>query len=299
MRRILIFGGTRFFGLRLVQRLLRRGDRVVVATRGHRPIPPGAEFVQADRDDPRAVAALVAGHPWDVIYDNLAFAPDHVAMLADALTRRPLRYVITSSMAVYSSFAGRRVEEDFDPGQVTPRPGTRADFSYAEGKRQVEAWGFRLSGVRVACARFPIVLGRDDYTRRLHRHVAMVGEKRPFAAACANKAACFISSEEAAAFLEWLGEREEGGAFNACASGPLTLKEVLGIIGDELGVEPRFQQDGEPSGFEPFIGWTLDNGKAARQGFAFSNLAEWLPSLVEAIVADEGGGEIGFPTDLP
>lgn len=53
----LVIGGTRYFGKLLVQRLVRAGHRVTIATRGYAPDPFGSR-IERVRVDRRSEAAM-------------------------------------------------------------------------------------------------------------------------------------------------------------------------------------------------------------------------------------------------
>ena len=57
--------------------------------------------------------------------------------------------------------------------------GHQEEFSYGEGKRQAEAVLFKEASFPVVAVRFPIVMGEDDYTRRLHFHVEHILQNQP------------------------------------------------------------------------------------------------------------------------
>jgi len=72
MTRALVIGGTLFIGRALVERLLERGDEVVIMHRG-RGTPFGARVgeIRCDRNDTAAVKAALDGTRFDVVYDNV------------------------------------------------------------------------------------------------------------------------------------------------------------------------------------------------------------------------------------
>lgn len=73
MTSILVLGGTRFFGRRLVQNLIDDGHCVSIGTRGNiRPdFSSEVEYLTLDRRDPKSMAKVLKGRRWDVVYDQL------------------------------------------------------------------------------------------------------------------------------------------------------------------------------------------------------------------------------------
>ncbi len=163
---ILIIGGTQFFGWDLVERLLDRGDRVTVFSRGQRrpPFWEQVQHIRGDRRDRRAVAASLRGRRFDVVMDNIAFERRDVEAVLEALGEGAGHYVLTSSGAVYP---------DLEPPEAfRPLPEEAADLSrrgdgaYAEGKRECEQALQDQRVVPFTVIRPPIVQGPRDPTLR-------------------------------------------------------------------------------------------------------------------------------------
>ena len=76
-KHILVIGGTRFFGKLLVQRLLRAGHRVTIATRGYAPDPFGSriERVRVDRRNEHAMRNAFRDAAFDIVYDQMCYSP--------------------------------------------------------------------------------------------------------------------------------------------------------------------------------------------------------------------------------
>ena len=138
--RVLVMGGTRFFGKRLVWQLLDEGHTVSLLTRGLIPDPFGARVhrLRATRSDPAQMAEALSDERFDVVYDQICFSPDDALIACRMLAGRVGRYVFTSSMYVYPSAAALR-EEDYDPCAHSIRMGSRPGLTYEEGKRYAEA----------------------------------------------------------------------------------------------------------------------------------------------------------------
>jgi NAD(P)-dependent dehydrogenase (short-subunit alcohol dehydrogenase family) len=107
MARALVIGGTLFIGRALVDRLLERGDDVVIMHRGRgTPWGPRVGEIQCDRNDTAAVHAALGGKRFDVVYDNVydwnrGTTAEQVSAAAAATAKGLRRNVFTSSVAVY------------------------------------------------------------------------------------------------------------------------------------------------------------------------------------------------------
>lgn len=98
--KILVLGGTRFFGVHLVEALLEDGHEVTIATRGRMTDPFGSrvERVIVERTDGNAMKEAFRNAWFDVVYDNLAYCSMDVKTALDAVQCG--RYVMVSSASV-------------------------------------------------------------------------------------------------------------------------------------------------------------------------------------------------------
>src|SRR5688500_15368102 len=107
--RVLILGGTRFFGRTFVEDLLAEGHAVTVLSRGRLPVPEGAGAIAVDRTDAAALAAAVADRTFDVVVDNVAFTAADVHGALAAFRGRMQHYVFVSTISVYHGFDEGRI----------------------------------------------------------------------------------------------------------------------------------------------------------------------------------------------
>lgn len=204
------------------------------------------------------------------------------------LEGRVKRYILTSSLSVYDPQPEALTEADFDPVHYPAKLGGQAEISYQEGKRQAEAILLQTADFPVAAVRFPIVLGTDDYTRRLHFHIEQILAGRPIGIPNPQAEISFIRSDEAAEFLHWLGHDGSAvtGPVNACSDGTLTIGGVMSIIEQVTECEAVVQDgaaDGDQSPFGIEESWCMDTSKARSAGFSFLSLSEWFPELVSLL----------------
>lgn len=288
MGKVLVLGGTRYFGKRLVNLLLEEGlHEVTVATRGRTE----ADFeglvnrMVVDRSDKESLVKAAAAGPWDVVYDNICYSPKEALDAVRAFDGKVGKYVLTSTLSVYDFGKSPLTEEDFDPYTYVWKTADRDDLDYGEGKRQAEAAFFREAGFPVAAMRIPIVLGPDDYTRRLHFHVERVMNGTPIGLPDATASISFISSAETAAFLHWLGSTDVTGPINAGSDGALTLNELFALIERATGKRAVIVPEGEAGqeNASPFgvpSSWVMDISKAKAAGYRFEKTMDWMPDLI-------------------
>ena len=156
---LLILGGTAWLGRHLVLEALRAGHAVTCLARARSgPVPDGATWVQADRDDDRAFEA-VRLNDWDAVIE-LARQPGQVRAAAQALAGRCRTYVFISSTSVYADT--ETLDQDEQAPVVPPleTDSFQTPADYAAGKVACEnharrAFGAPARRTRAAPARRP------------------------------------------------------------------------------------------------------------------------------------------------
>lgn len=289
MKKVLILGGTRFFGKRLVDQLLWEGQsEITVATRGKTEVDFGSEVkrIRLDREDPQSLTEAAHSDQWDIVYDNICYSPNEAKAACEAFAGQTQRYVLTSTLSVYGEPSPGFKETDFDPYTYPLQYGNKEDFTYGEGKKLAEAVFFQTASFPVAAMRIPIVLGMDDYTRRLHFHIKHVQQGKPIGMPNPEAEIGFIHSTEAARFLAWLGNISLTGPVNASSKGSITLKAMMSLIETVTGMQSQIlrqtvEEDMSPFGVEQ--SWTMDTSKAEQSGYTFEPLMDWFPGLVREI----------------
>jgi len=291
LKKILVLGGTRFFGRNLVERLLEQGHHVTILTRGQsgNPFKGKAEHLTADRKNPDELAQAVKGRTFDLVYDNICYTPNDAYDICKIFKGNIGKLVFTSSLAVYHADGKVKREEDFDPYVYSIQAGDRDEFTYAEGKRQAEAVFFQHAEFPVSAVRFPIVLGIHDYTHRLHFHIEHILKEHPIGLDNLQAKISFIDEKEAAVFLDWAGQQNLSGPYNAEANGQITLGDFISLIEQATGKPADIvPSDGLPAdSISPYnfsSSFYMSTSKASSNGFSFSTLQNWLEPLIRNLV---------------
>ncbi|WP_449350945.1 NAD-dependent epimerase/dehydratase family protein [Streptomyces shaanxiensis] len=291
-REVLVIGGSRYFGKRLIARLLAAGDRVTVLNRGSAAPPAGTVHLVADRDDESSLNSALGSRTFDVVVDQVCYSPRQAAVARRVFAGRTRRYVMTSTVEVYEyedSIAPVR-EDAVDPTTVPvdlALPWHDPDFlesHYGEGKRQAEAVFskdpvFPFTTVRVA----HVLGGADDFTGRLAHYADRIRMGEPIAVPVDNQAATYIHVEEIADFLAWAVGEDFTGPVNAASHGLLSTGDLCEAVAAHFpdgGTVLRPVEVGEVSPFSFTRAYGMDNSRAARLGFAFGDVRRWLPRAV-------------------
>lgn len=293
MKKVLVLGGTRFFGKRLVSKLIENGCDVTILTRGNSADPFGQNVkrIQANREETESLEKALGHAQWDIVYDNICYASQDAADAVKIFSGKTEKYMLTSTLSVYDYVDNEQPlrEEDFDPYHYPIQLGRKNNFTYQEGKRAAEAVFFQQRSFPVTAVRFPIVLGPDDYTRRLHFHVEHVLNNQPIGTAHPEAKRTYIHSQEAAEFLYWAGTSELKGPVNACSLGEMSLAEIVALIEKETGKTAILERVTTPEHTSPFevpSSWLMDVTKACSAGFPFWDLKEWMGKLISELAKE-------------
>ncbi len=307
-------------GYHLAWRLLAAGHDVTLLNRGTRPDPFGDRVarLRADRTGPE-LARAVAGLSFDAAVDFVAYVRADAEGAVAALDGRVGHYVTISTGQVYLVKAGALEdgppsgdppafrEEDYDgPLMAAPPVGhvDRADWEYGVGKRAcedvlAEAWARRrFPATRL---RIPIVNGERDNSRRLEGYVWRLLDRGPVLLPDGGAARVrqVYAGAVAALLLGMLGRAETfGQAYNACQDETPTLAEVVALMAELLGAEPRIvgvdaaamaAAGLDPVAASPFsTRWKsfLDPARAKRElGFRHPPLREYLGRTLASLLA--------------
>ncbi|MEU7893219.1 NAD-dependent epimerase/dehydratase family protein [Nonomuraea sp. NPDC049152] len=276
MNELCVIGGSRYFGRRMVENLRDEGVAVTVINRGSSPAPEGVTHLVADRDDEEALRRALAGRSFDAVVDQICYTPRQAAIAARVFAGRTARYVMTSTIEVYAGLEGAPFAEDAVDLAAQGAP----DASYGGAKRQAEAVLAAQRDFGFVSVRSGHVLGGEDFTGRLEHYVRRIAEGLPVIVHENPKPSSFIHEPEIARFLAWAARADFTGPVNAASHGDLDVWRLCAAIGRAAYTTG---EDVSPYSFER--AFTMDTSRATGLGFAFSQVGDWLPGVVEEAVA--------------
>ena len=287
--KILVIGGTRFFGIPMVEELLEKGHDVVVATRGRASDGYGnkVERILVERTDGESMKRAFRGRRYDVVIDKIAYCSNEIRYVMDAVEHD--RYIYMSSAAVYDPLHMDTVEDDFDGTSKELIWCGRTAFAYAEGKRQAERALWQAYPDRDwAAIRYPFVLGRDDYTKRLLFYVEHIMKSIPMNIDNLDHQMSYIRSDEAGKFMAFLAGQELRGAVNGCSGGTIYLGEIIKNVEQRTGTKAVITAAGEDAPYNGVPAHRIDTGKANAWGYQFSELRDWICDLLDYYIRSVG-----------
>jgi len=289
-KRVLVIGGTRFFGIHLVQRLIDAGHAVTIATRGRAGDPFGDRVrrLHVDRRDPAAMAAAFADiAELDVVFDQMCYRAQDARIATTVLHGRVGRYVMASTIEVYDRSYGA-IARPFGEDDAVLDDGTPEvdEPSYADGKRQAEAVLLATDAFPVVCVRIGHVLaGPEDFTGRLQRYVSLARTGTALRHSVPSARTSFIGVAGITAFLAWAGDAAFTGAINA-ASHAWSAVELHARVAAALGQPARLEPvtaatpPATLSAFDYAAPYEMHTTRARDAGHTFDPDDRWLDDAI-------------------
>ena len=284
--KVLVIGGTRFFGIPMVKELLNNGHDVTIATRGRAADPFGTAVrrIVFDRTNPESIREAFAGKHYDVVIDKIAYCSNDIKDVLEVLDCD--KYIYMSTTAVYDPKRMNTVEEDFDgrAGELVWCDRT-AFPTYDEIKRQAEYALWQAYGDRNWIAvRYPFVIGEDDYTKRILFYVEHAMKGIPMYIDNVDAQMGFIWSDEAGKFLAFLADCDYQGAVNGCARGTMSIREILDYVEKKTGCKTILSEQGEEAPYNEEPEYSINTDRAEGLGFRFSMLKDRIYGLLDHYV---------------
>jgi nucleoside-diphosphate-sugar epimerase len=185
--KILIIGGTRFFGYFIARRLLADGHDLTLFSRGRTPddLGPAVRRVRGDRSDRADFSRALGREEFDAAIDMIAYTADDSRSAVETFSGKVGQFIHISTGSVYivtRDFPCPLREEDFDR-EVVPRPaGDDEWWLYGYHKRGCEE-ALREAGAKsgfpFTILRLPIVFGERDYTLRAYSYFLRLEDGMP------------------------------------------------------------------------------------------------------------------------
>lgn len=221
--RLLVLGGTLFFGRHVVEAALARGHEVVLLNRGRRN-PQLFSQIERLRGDRDGDLSALRGRTFDAVIDPSGYKPEQVRAVTEVLGGSIAHYTFISSISVYRQFPPHR---SFDEDAAL----AEGDQGYGALKaRCEEALEETLPG-RVARVRPGLIVGPHDPTdrftywpRRVARGGNVLAPGRP------GRPVQFVDVRDLAEWCLRLAEHHRVGVFNAV--GPRST-ETMGRLLDD------------------------------------------------------------------
>ena len=279
---ILVIGGTRYFGIHMVNKLLEQGHDITIATRGKTPDLYGdrVKHIVIERTNEESMRKALQGKHFDVVIDKIAYCSDDIRYVMDYIDCD--KYIYMSSTSVYNPKHMNTVEADFNGYSNDFVWCNRFEFPYEEIKRQAEyALWQKYSDKKWIAVRYPFAIGKDDYTKRLLFYVEHVMKSEPMYIDNIDYQMSYIRSDEAGEFIAYLVDKDIEGAINGSSTGTISLREIINYVEENTGKHAILSDDGEVAPYNGEPEYSINTEKAEKKGYHFSNLKEWIYQLLD------------------
>ena len=280
--KILVIGGTRFFGIHMVNELLAKGHDVTIATRGKASDDYGdrVKRIILERTNGESMKTALDDKHYDVVIDKIAYCSNDIKYLMEAVDCD--KYIYMSSTSVYEPKRINTVESDFNGVSKELIWCDRKAFPYEEIKRQAEcALWQEYSGRNWIAVRYPFTLGKDDYTKRLLFYVEHTMKSIPMNIDNLDYQMGYIRSDEAGKFLAFLVDKDVRGAINGSSEGTISLEEIIAYVEQKTGTKAVIDEAGENAPYNGEPEYSINTEKANALGFRFSVLQDWIYKLLD------------------
>jgi nucleoside-diphosphate-sugar epimerase len=282
--KILVLGGNRFFGKKLVNLLLTDNHDVTLLNRGNINDGFGDKIKRliCDRKNKEKLKKTVNGSFFDVVYDQVCYDFNTAKEACEVFQGNVNKYIFTSSQSVYTPGEDLK-EADFNPKTHKFENIETTDSDYAEAKRQAEVGFAKHATFPITMVRFPIVIGRDDYTNRFSFHVERIKNGIPIYFPSIEAKISFIPSDFAAQTLSELAKKDIEGPLNVASPLPMRLSRFIEIVENEvhkravLSPSPT-EENHSPYGIEK--DWYMNCEKLITRGISVAEIEDWLPELL-------------------
>ena len=286
--KILVLGGTRFFGIYMVNELLAKDHDVTIATRGKASDEYGdkVQRIVIERTSEKSLKDALGGRHYDVVIDKIAYCSNDIKYVMEAVDCD--KYIHMSSTSVYEPKHINTLETDFNGVSKQLVWCDRKAFSYEEIKRQAECALWQAYADRNWIAvRYPFAIGQDDYTKRLLYYVEHTMKSIPMNIDNLDNQMGFIRSDEAGKFMAFLVDKDVRGAINGSSKGTISIREIIEYVEKKTGAKAVVDQAGAKAPYNGEPEYSINTEKARALGFRFSILQDWIYELLDYFI--QGG----------
>ena len=223
---ILIIGGSRFVGPLVVEKLLAKDHNITLFNRGKiKSNYENVKFIQGNRND-----GFNINDNFDVVIDTCAYTGKQIEKAINELNFD--YYLNFSTAAVYKKTNKFPLTEESEIGDWS------LWGSYNKGKVDCENV-LKESGIKYASIRPVYILGKNNYVDRERFIYSRIKANKQLILPGDGQAKIqFVFSQDVANSIVLLAEDKIQGNFNCCGDEIVTLKQLVEIMGNIVGIKP-------------------------------------------------------------
>lgn len=273
---ILVVGGTRFFGIPMIENLIQSGHSITIATRGITKDRFGdaiERIIVKDIYNEQCAREALGGLKYDVVIDKMGYGAGDVRNILENITCT--RFVHMSTAGVYQLNHMGIHEDEFDACCGKIEWWHRGEASYDEVKRSAErVLAQQYPDITKISVRYPFVIGENDYTNRLKFYVSHVIGEVPMFIDNIDEQLCFIDEQTAGKMLAEIAVMDNEQlaymikkkgisktnflAINGCLYDTISVSEILTYIEWRTGKKAIISEYAEPAPYNHTMSNSLD-----------------------------------------
>jgi len=243
---ILVFGGNRFTGKLLVEKLFYNGHKItVINRRGIAPV--SCEIIKCDRNDTKKLESLIQGLKFDCVIDMCLFNIDQAKASVKIFNNKIEKYIFISSVAVYE-------KSELFPKDEKSTLGSWPMFgSYGQDKLLVENYFESIKNFPFINLRPTYIIGNGNHLNREGYYFDKILKGEQIDIEKEGQAILsFVFVEDVAEIIYKIMIKKVilRESYNLCNDEFITIKEFVIMISSILGKVPVFNNVSEMVSFK-------------------------------------------------
>ena len=163
--KILIIGGTRFIGKKLLNLINKKNNKITVISNSKRKKPSGLRYINLNRE--KGIQKLKHEH-FDLCFDFISYKKsDPYDLLKNVIISKYI-FISTTWIPMYFKMKANKICR-FSSKRINQKNIRPETINYLKGKinAELELKKYKALGYNVYIVRLPITLGDNDHTKRL------------------------------------------------------------------------------------------------------------------------------------
>lgn len=292
-KRVLVLGGTRFMGIRLVEKLINAKHFVTIANRGTRKDCFGkyVSRIQYDRKNEQSVREVFFDSKYDCVIDTSAYDSISTRYVLSYISCD--RYIQVSSVAIYPKHHLNLLESECNTSVIEYK--LEENSNYGVNKRNCECVALQeYISKKPVVVRIPFVvepenLDNKELNLRLYFYVEKIMKGIPICVDNLDYCCAFVRTTEEADFLMYLMNSEYVGAVNFSSVGYVTVREIVRYIEKKTRKKAIITDNGEMHPFNAkhfgYSGYSFNLQAVKSIGYKPSKLKDWLWPLIDKYIS--------------
>ena len=163
--KILIIGGTRFIGKKLLNLINKKNNKITVISNSKRKKPSGLRYINLNRE--KGIEKLKHEH-FDLCFDFISYKKSDQSDLLKNVIISKYIFISTTWIPMYFKMKANKICR-FSSKRINQKNIRPETINYLKGKinAELELKKYKALGYNVYIVRLPITLGDNDHTKRL------------------------------------------------------------------------------------------------------------------------------------